>query len=116
MENKRKLSRYKAHLPVIFHDNFHAENKFEGRIIDINLEGVNIFSPIPYAQGKIICMNIDFKDGKTFYTIMGEVKHMNKIDNGWNIGVEIINYNIYHLKKIVDAIHDLTANNSKEIV
>lgn len=115
MENKRKLQRYKAHLPVIFHDNFHAEEKFQGIIIDINLEGVNILSPRPYTKGKTICMNIDFKDGKTFYTIMGEVKYMNKTSDGWKIGAKIINYNIYHLKKIVDSINELSINQKAEI-
>ncbi|MBI5555438.1 MAG: PilZ domain-containing protein [Elusimicrobia bacterium] len=115
MTEKRKLPRYKAKLPVTFNDNFQAEVKFTGTIMDLNLQGVGILTSTHYTKGKIINMNFDFKDGKKFYSIMGEIKYISSTPEGYHIGVEIINYNIYHLKKLVDTINSLAVSSDPVI-
>ncbi|MDD5131869.1 MAG: PilZ domain-containing protein [bacterium] len=113
--DKRKLPRYKAKLPVIFNDNFQAEVKFTGTIMDINLQGAGILTSAHYTKGKTINMNIDFKDGKKFYSILGAIKYVNSSPDGYHIGVEITNFNAYHLKKLVDTINSLAVSSGSAI-
>jgi hypothetical protein len=115
MQEKRNLPRYKAKLPVTFNDNFDAEVKFKGTILDINLQGANILTANQYTKGNRINMNIDFKDGKKFFSILGEIKYLAKTDDGYHLGVEITNYNAYHLKKLVDSINSLSVNRQEVI-
>ena len=116
MQERRTLPRYKAKLPVTFNDNFQAEVKFKGTIMDINLQGANIVTSAQYGKGNTINMNIDFKDGKQFFSILGEIKYMAKTDDGYHLGVQITNYNAYHLRKLVDSINSLTINRKDVIV
>jgi hypothetical protein len=112
---KRKLPRYKTKLPVTFNDNFQAEVKFTGTIMDINLQGASILTSTHYTKGKTINMNIDFKDGKKFYSILGAIKYVNSSPDGYHIGVEITNYNAYHLKKLVDTINSMSVSSDTAI-
>lgn len=107
MTEKRKLPRYQANLAVTFNDNFHAETKFNGIITNINLQGANILTPTNYTGGKIINMEVKFNSGNRFYSILGEIKHIFQTNEGYHLCVEITNYNIYHLKKLVDVFNSL---------
>ncbi len=115
MTEKRTLPRYKAKLPVTFNDNFQAELKFTGTIMDINLQGASILTSTNYTKGKTINMNFDFKDGKKFYSIMGEIRYISSTPEGYHIGVAITNFNAYHLKKLVDTINSLAVSSDTAI-